>query len=197
MIMEEMSVEPGGDSSDSNDSGGNGENMALNLMVTPIGANPAPVVAGGEVSSTVTGRDDLVIKLELEDGLYGMRVHFPNDVETMLVDEPEPLGKGQGPSASGVLGVAVASCLSASLLFCLRKAHIEVSDINTSVAVSFKRDERGRLRIGGIKVNLSPEIESGPSSRVARCMDLFEDFCVVTESVRKGIDVEVTVDTPA
>ncbi len=194
--MEEMSVEPSGDSSGSNASIENSENVAFNHLVTSIGANSGPVVAGGNVSSKDTGRDDIEIKLELEDGLYGMRVHFPNVAETLLVDEPEPLGNGQGPSASGVLGVAVASCLSASLLFCLRKAHIEVSDIRTSVVVSFQRDEKGKLRIGGIKVNLSPEIESGSSSRMARCMDLFEDFCVVTQSVRKGVDVEVTVDTP-
>ncbi len=139
-------------------------------------------------------REDLTLHLKLEDGLYGMRIDFPNDVETLLVDEPEPLGKGNGPSASGVLGAAVGSCLSASLLFCLRKAHIEVSDIDTSVTVSFTRDERGRLRIGGVKVNLSPVIEGGSSSRLERCMELFEDFCVVTQSVRQGVNVEVGVD---
>ena len=141
-----------------------------------------------------SSREDLTLHLKLEDGLYGMRVDFPNDVETLLVDEPEPLGKGQGPSASGVLGAAVGSCLSASLLFCLRKAHIEVSDIDTSVTVSFERDERGRLRIGGIKVNLLPIVEGGSSSRLERCMELFEDFCVVTQSVRQGVNVEVGVD---
>ncbi|MCL5446512.1 MAG: OsmC family protein [Actinobacteria bacterium] len=196
--MEEVSVASdgkGGNPGSSSDE--SSENAALNLLITPIGANPEPVVTGSEGFSKDSGRNDIEIKLELEDGLYGLRVHFPNDVETLLVDEPEPLGKGQGPSASGVLGAAVASCLSASLLFCLRKAHIEVSDINTSVTVSFKRDEKGKLRIGGIKVNLSPEIDSGPSARMARCMDLFEDFCVVTQSVRKGIDVDVTVDVPA
>jgi organic hydroperoxide reductase OsmC/OhrA len=154
----------------------------------------APIQKDGSKPVNESSREDLTLHLKLEDGLYGMRVTFPNDVETLLVDEPEPLGRGQGPSASGVLGAAVASCLSASLLFCLRKAHIEVSDIDTSVTVSFQRDEKGRLRIGGISVNLSPTIEGEPSSRVERCMELFEDFCVVTQSVRQGVNVEVNVD---
>ncbi len=153
------------------------------------------ITKDGSKSVKESSREDLTLHLKLEDGLYGMRVTFPNDVETLLVDEPEPLGRGQGPSASGVLGAAVASCLSASLLFCLRKAHIEVSDIDTSVTVSFQRDERGRLRIGGLTVNLSPTIEGESSSpRVERCMELFEDFCVVTQSVRRGVNVEVNVD---
>ncbi len=29
--------------------------------------------------------------------------------------------------------------------------------------------------------------------RIGRCLELFEDFCVVTASVRKGVEVEVQV----
>jgi len=33
-------------------------------------------------------------------------------------------------------------------------------------------------------------------ARLERCASLFEDFCVVTESVRKGIPVNVSVTMP-
>ena len=34
-------------------------------------------------------------------------------------------------------------------------------------------------------------------SRVERCLELFEDFCVVTQSVRNGIEVDVAVEPVA
>jgi hypothetical protein len=30
---------------------------------------------------------------------------------------------------------------------------------------------------------------------VSRCLGLFEDFCIVTESVRQGVRVDVEVET--
>lgn len=33
----------------------------------------------------------------------------------------------------------------------------------------------------------------GPTPRVEHCVDIFEDFCVVSEAVRAGTPVQVTV----
>ena len=32
---------------------------------------------------------------------------------------------------------------------------------------------------------------------MSRCLEIFEDFCVVTASVREGIEIDVKVDTLA
>ena len=45
-----------------------------------------------------------------------------------------------------------------------------------------------------MNVKLSPIIREEDVSRSKRCLELFEDFCVVTESVRKGIEVNVDVE---
>ncbi|MCG6957330.1 MAG: hypothetical protein LJF04_15180 [Gemmatimonadetes bacterium] len=45
-----------------------------------------------------------------------------------------------------------------------------------------------------MKVTLQPHVDGIPRPRLARCMELFQDFCVVTESVRGGIDVAVEVE---
>jgi organic hydroperoxide reductase OsmC/OhrA len=57
------------------------------------------------------------------------------------------------------------------------------------------RNERGRLRIGGLRVRLAPEVTAEQRERMGRCLDLFQDFCLVTESVRDGIAVDVEVET--
>jgi organic hydroperoxide reductase OsmC/OhrA len=115
-------------------------------------------------------------------------------VTPMLIDETAPLGWEEGPNPARLLGAAVGGCLGASLLFCLRKAHIEVADLRTTVEGTLVRNTRGRLRIGSLQVRLHPTVPEADRERMARCLGLFEDFCVVTESVRHGIDVGVDVE---
>lgn len=122
-----------------------------------------------------------------------------NDVlnaPSILFDEPAPLGEDRAPNASAVLGAAVGNCLAASLALCLRKARIDVDGLTAHVTTHVVRNERGRLRISGIDVELSPDVATADPTRLARCEALFEDFCTVTASVRKGIPVSVSVRQP-
>jgi organic hydroperoxide reductase OsmC/OhrA len=135
------------------------------------------------------------VDLTLRDN-YAFTVAFNDaDVPPIIVDERPPLGEGNGPNPARLLAAAVGSCLSASLLFCLRKAHIEPDELRTTVEGTIVRNERGRLRIGGLRVRLAPEVTAEQRERMGRCLDLFQDFCLVTESVRDGIAVDVEVET--
>jgi uncharacterized OsmC-like protein len=116
---------------------------------------------------------------------------------SMLFDEPEPLGHNRAPNAAAVLGAAVGNCLAASLTFCLRRARVDLYDVAAHVTTHVTRNEQGRYRITGIDVELSPEVGEVDRSRLERCEQLFEDFCVVTQSVRQGIPVNVTVKEAA
>ncbi len=136
---------------------------------------------------------EFALTLALRDG-FQFVVDFEDPrLPELLMDEPPPLGAGAGPNASRLLAAAVANCLSASLLFCLRKSRIDVRELRTKVKGSLVRDERGRWRIGGLRVRLEPGLSPEHEPRIARCRDLFEDFCLVTQSVRRGIDVQVEV----
>ena len=134
------------------------------------------------------------VALTLRDG-YAFTVDFAaGEGAPLVVDELPPLGEANGPNPARLLAAAVGSCLSASLLFCLRKSRVEVSQLRTTVEGTIVRNERGRLRIGGIRVRLAPEVTPEQRERMARCLDLFQDFCIVTESVREGIAVDVQVE---
>jgi uncharacterized OsmC-like protein len=131
------------------------------------------------------------------DGGYAFDVDFQDGSGTTLhVDEPIPLGEGSGPNAARVLASAIGHCLSASLLFCLAKARIEVHDVRTTVTGSLTRNERGRLRLGPLEVRIEPSTPDVPPARLSRCLEIFEDFCIVTASVREGLTVDVEVAAP-
>ncbi len=155
-----------------------------------MGGAPAPDGKATVVSDTPEGTTRIHLELEHD---YRFRADFGAGLPALHLDEPPPLGAGSGPNASAALGAAVGNCLSASLLYCLRRAHVDVEGMTTDVEVSLARNERGRLRVGAIRVQVSPQLADGAEGRVGRCLELFEDFCVVTEAVREGIDVDVTV----
>jgi organic hydroperoxide reductase OsmC/OhrA len=114
----------------------------------------------------------------------------------IVFDEPPPLGEGSGPNAAAVLAAAVGNCLAASFAFCLRKARVEPVDLTAAVVARVARNEQGRFRISSIDVELTPEVRESDRPRLERCERLFEDFCIVTESVRRGIPVNVKVVQP-
>ena len=92
--------------------------------------------------------DSFTITMDLQDD-YRFLVDFDQPgVEALLLDEPEPLGGGAGPNASRLLAAAVANCMSASLLYCLERARIEVHGIHTTASGTLVRNDSGRLRIG-------------------------------------------------
>jgi uncharacterized OsmC-like protein len=109
-------------------------------------------------------------------------------------DEPSPLGDGTAPNPSRLLGAAMGNCVAASLLFCLEKARVPVTDIKARVTGTIGRNDRGRLRIRSLKVVVEPTVDGVPPQRLARCLEIFEDFCIVTQSVREGFDVDVVVE---
>ena len=129
---------------------------------------------------------------QVED--YQFRVKFDKEgLPDLIMDEPPPLGHDKGPSPARILAAAIGDCLSASLLFCARKSRVELGPIHADVKVQIVRTENKRLRVGRVEVIIDPNLPEAEKEKARRCLDLFEDFCTVTQSVRAGIDVAVTV----
>jgi uncharacterized OsmC-like protein len=134
-----------------------------------------------------------VTKLQLIDN-YKFNVKTDLDyMPDFTVDETKPDGEGTGPNPTRLLSAAVGHCMSSSLIFCLKKARIPVQDLSTTVETSLYRNENGRLRIKNIEVQINLKVDKEHENRVNRCLSLFEDYCTVTQSIRKGIQVNVKV----
>ena len=112
----------------------------------------------------------------------------------IVSDEPVPAGKSEGVTAAMMLSGAVGHCLCSSLLFCLDKSRVKAKDLSADVELAMERNEKGKWRVKEIKVNLKPIVDDIDSKKLDRCKELFEDFCIVSSSVREGIKIDVNVE---
>lgn len=137
------------------------------------------------------------LSLTLKDG-YAFTVDFGDaGIAPITIDEPPPLGHNEGPGPTRLLASAIAGCLGASLIFCLRKSRVEVPAMRTDVHVTTGRNTAGRLRVQKVAVRLVPSVPVDQHERMTRCLELFEEFCTVTAAVREGFIIDVSVDTQA
>jgi len=141
----------------------------------------------------MAGEHDFTITMEHMADLT-FKVTFDWDTAPpLLLDEPEPLGHRHGPNAARLVAAAVGNCLTASLLFCLQRSKLTLSGTRTTVTGTLLRNEKGRLRLGGFAVRIALPVGGEERDRLERCLSLFEDYCVVTESIRHGVPVQVEV----
>jgi organic hydroperoxide reductase OsmC/OhrA len=137
------------------------------------------------------------IHLEQQEG-FQINVAFDwKRAADLLMDEPPPLGEQKGPNASRLLAAAAANCLSASLLYCVFKEEPPDNCLRAEAICVMVRNEKKRLRVGRMEITLILDDVVTQSPRFARCKDLFEDFCVVSASIRQGIPMRVTLQDTA
>ena len=136
----------------------------------------------------------IVTKLQRIDG-YKFDVNFDVDyIPNMVADEPKPIGDGSGPNASRLLAAAVGQCMSSSLIYCLNKARIPIINLETIMKTNLFKNEKGLTRIRNIDIQILLEVNEEHKTRLNRCLTIFEDYCTVTQSIRNGIQVNVTVN---
>lgn len=78
-------------------------------------------------------------------------------------------------------------------MFCLGRLRETPGRLHTRVTGELVRNERGRLRLGRFDVTIQLPGAARGIEHLELCTRRFEDFCIVTESVRHGIDVGVRV----
>ncbi|MFX0069913.1 MAG: OsmC family protein [Candidatus Hermodarchaeota archaeon] len=144
-----------------------------------------------------------VVNLKLEkDLIFKVNLGYDNVKELIIDETMEEKSKQKGPDAAELLAMAILSCLNASFIFCLQKRNLSVEDLEARAEVSFKKIERGYVRIKKIDVKIVPK-SNDPLviKRVNQCIKkmknenmFFEESCIITESVRQGIEVNVDIE---
>jgi len=135
-----------------------------------------------------------IVKVTLKQETdYRFAIQFGPDIPVVYGDEPPPLGRASGPAPTQLLGAAVGNCLSASLLFALRKFKQQPEPIGTEVQVIVDRNADNHLRVTHIAARLTIGVAAASLEHLDRVLSQFEEYCTVTQSIRQGIPVDVTI----
>lgn len=124
---------------------------------------------------------------------YQFDVDFGTPGPALRADEPAPLGQGLGPSPVQLLAAAVGNCLSASLLFALRKFKQVPEPLACTVQANVGRNADGHLRVLGLTARLPLGVPATAIEHLDRVLGGFESYCTVTQSVSPAIPVVVEV----
>jgi len=147
-----------------------------------------------DIMSSEEEKNEFTIDIErLED--YKFRVEFDKEsMGDLLTDESEDAGGDEeGPNPSRLLAASSLNCLMASLTFCLKKKRVDLKSLKGSVTGTVERVD-GRLRVTKLEAKIRPEVDTEDKKKLEKCEEIFEDYCVVTQSIRNGIDVDVEVE---
>jgi len=137
--------------------------------------------------------ESAVTRLKL---LHGYKFKAEFDMEGMpdlVLDELKPLGENSGPNPTRLLSAAIGHCLSSSLLYCLERSRAAVKNIEKMINTNVERNEEGRLRVKSLEVQIHVDVGEKDRKKLSRCLEIFENYCTVTQAVRKGIEVVVNI----
>jgi uncharacterized OsmC-like protein len=136
------------------------------------------------------------LDLELIDKFqFKVRFDIP-EMPDMLTDEPiEMGGEGKGPNPSRMVSTGIASCLASSLVHCLRRSKADVRHLYVKVDGLMARNDEGLLRLQKVNVVIHPKLGSSDDlPALERCKKIFEKYCVVTQSIRDGLPINIDVE---
>ena len=92
-----------------------------------------------------------------------------------------------------LLSMVIGHCLSSSLLYCLERSRVAVKNFETTINTNVERNEEDRLRIKNLEILIHVDVDEKDRKKLSRCLEIFENYCTVTQAVRKGIEIIVTI----
>ncbi|HTZ61373.1 MAG TPA: OsmC family protein [Thermoplasmata archaeon] len=140
------------------------------------------------------GEDGNPVALEQVDR-YEYTISFPgSSFPNWTVDEAPPVGRDAGPNPVRTLAAAIGHCMSSTLYNTLERAHVAVAPIRTTVRATVARNDRGRLRVRNLTVELHTRpLREEDRASFEHCVEIFDDYCTVSGAVREGIPIDRSV----
>ena len=138
-------------------------------------------------------------KIELEQMESGdLLIKFNSEtMEDLIVKKAGIPKEKMGGEARQLLAASLAECMCSTFISILEWARVKYEKLHAIVTVSTEKDERNRLCVDRIDVDLKIEIPEDEESmkRFRRAENLFKRGCLMSRSLERGIKVSYKIDT--
>ena len=153
-------------------------------------------MSDSEVTDSMVGHDH-VVRLHHRSGERPVEGTIRN--HTVRVDDSKTLeygGEDGAPSAVDYMVLGLLGCQLSALTQCLRKARIEEYEVAAEADlddwrredVSEELPENLVKRIDHLTVSLDVTVSEEYEARAQRCLDVYDQGCIVGQSIRAGIE---------
>lgn len=135
------------------------------------------------------------VNLKLEEQMLFKCDLGQNKMHNIYIDERQRKETDKiGTSPAKLLGLSLLGCLAASFEFCLRKRDFSIKDLDGTAEVIIARNEKGFWRVKKIDIDIIPLVDDPKMrKRADQCKKFYEQFCIISESLRKGFEVNVNL----
>jgi len=134
------------------------------------------------------------ISVRLSEKLHFIaRTRQFNDIH---IDEPETFhGTDLGPSSVEYILIGIGGCLGSTLAFCLKKYDIEIKDLEINVNGTLSHNgPLKRLRLIKVDTDIFLSTKNTDKTKeIDECIMNFKEHCVVSNSIIKGLPIDVNV----
>ena len=114
----------------------------------------------------------------------------------LLMREPFGIGIDYGPEAVTLFTMSAAYCMAASLNYYLAKARVLPTTLRAKGHVEMRLTDEHYRRIKCLDIDIRIEVAEKEHKRLERALSRFNDFCIITESIRGSFPVRVQVEHP-
>jgi len=138
-------------------------------------------------------------KIELEQIENGdLLIKFNSEtMEDLIVKKAGVPKEKMGGEARQLLAASLAECMCSTFISILEWARVKYEKLHAIVTVSTEKDERNRLCVDRIDVDLKVEIPEDEETikRFRRAENLFKRGCLMSRSLERGIKVSYKINT--
>lgn len=130
---------------------------------------------------------------------YSENLHFiasARTFENLHIDEPESFhGTDLGPSAVEYFLIGIGGCLGSTFTYCLQKKQIEIENLEIVIDGQLKHSEpKLRLQLVNVEVEIFYVLKPGYSKeKLEQCLKIYQEYCVISNSIHKGLPLEVKI----
>ena len=120
-------------------------------------------------------------------------------LKNFLIDEPLSFkGSDRGPSPVEYILIGIGGCLGMSFIHCTKKNDIKINKLNILVDGKMTHSSpSNQLQLVSVSVELNVvqfEEKEKEKKNLEKCIDSYRQYCIVSNSLIKGLPIDVKVN---